>query len=129
MKKRTAILFDDFWSYHLAQLNAALKCANRRLLWKNERQMALTIQKCTHMYECMRTTLVLDDPIFEKAKKKSAEMGVTLSELTTTALRNLLYSKGDEERIRERFIMPVVGEEQEVHQTPQELARLRDECR
>lgn len=81
------------------------------------------------MYVCMRTTLVLDDPIFEKAKKKSAELGVTLSELTTTALRNLLYSKVDSERTHARFIMPVVGEAQELHQTSQELAKLRDEGR
>lgn len=81
------------------------------------------------MYARMRTTLVLDDPIFEKAKKKSAEMGVTLSQLTTTALRNFLYSPPGSERPRERFVMPVIGEEEAVYQSPQELARLRDEGR
>jgi hypothetical protein len=83
------------------------------------------------MYECMRTTLVLDDPVFLKAKKKAADLGVTLSELTTTALRNLLHSKEGPGRPRGRFIMPVVGEGQapKVHQTPHELAGLRDQGR
>ena len=89
----------------------------------------MTIQPRISMYARMRTTLVLDDPIFEKAKKKSAEMGVTLSQLTTTALRNFLYSPPGSERPRERFVMPVIGEEAAVYQSPQELARLRDEGR
>jgi hypothetical protein len=77
----------------------------------------------------MRTTLVLDDPIFEKAKKKSAEMGVTLSELTTAALRDFLFAKSAPTGNRKRFLMPVVGESESIYQDPQELARLRDEGR
>jgi hypothetical protein len=81
------------------------------------------------MYACMRTTLVLDDPIFEKAKKKSAEMGVTLSELTTAALRDFLFAKSASTGNRKRFLMPVVGESKSIYRDPQELARLRDEGR
>ena len=81
------------------------------------------------MYACMRTTLVLDDPIFEKAKKKSAEMGVTLSELTTAALREFLFTRSVTTGNRKRFLMPVVGESENIHQDPQALARLRDEGR
>jgi hypothetical protein len=77
----------------------------------------------------MRTTLVLDDPIFEKAKKKSVEMGVSLSELTTAALRDFLFAKSAPTGNRKRFLMPVLGESEIIHQDPQELARLRDEGR
>lgn len=77
----------------------------------------------------MRTTLVLDDPIFEKAKKKSAELGITLSELTTTALRDFLFARGVPEENRSQFFMPVLGEAGGAHQSPHELARLRDEGR
>jgi hypothetical protein len=77
----------------------------------------------------MRTTLVLDDLIFEKAKKKSAEMGITLSELTTAALRDFLFARSAPPVNRKRFLMPVVGEAENFSQDPQELARLRDEGR
>jgi hypothetical protein len=78
----------------------------------------------------MRTTLVLDDPIFEKAKKRSFEMGITLSKLTTTALREYLYSKPGLPEQKSAFIMPVIGDPSpSLHQTPQELAQLRDEGR
>ena len=77
----------------------------------------------------MRTTLVLDALILEKAKKKSAEMGVTLSELTTAALRDFLFAKSAPMGNRKRFLLPVVGESESIYQDPQELARLRDEGR
>ena len=81
------------------------------------------------MYECMRTTLVLDDSVFEKAKKKSSELGMTLSELTTAALRNFLFSKERTNQERTPFKMVTFGTDQKVHQTPEELAELRDEGR
>jgi hypothetical protein len=78
----------------------------------------------------MRTTLVLDDPIFEKAKKKSAELGVTLSQLTTTALRSFLFSRGEPGTSKPRFVMPTIGGDLgSIHQTSEELAKLRDEGR
>jgi hypothetical protein len=82
------------------------------------------------MYACMRTTLVLDDPIFEKAKKRSAELGVTLSQLTTTALRSFLFSQGEHRTSKPRFVMPTIGSNLDpIHQTSDELAKLRDEGR
>lgn len=81
------------------------------------------------MYECMRTTLVLDDSVFEKAKKKSSELGMTLSELTTTALRNFLFSRERSNQEKTPFKMVTFGADQRIHQTPEELAKLRDEGR
>ena len=81
------------------------------------------------MYECMRTTLVLDDSVFERAKKKSSELGMTLSELTTTALRNFLFSKERSNQEKMTFKMMTFGTDQRIHQSPEELAKLRDEGR
>lgn len=81
------------------------------------------------MYACMRTTLVLDDSVFEKAKKKSSELGMTLSELTTTALRNFLFAKAEPGRGEGCFKMVTFGGHESIHQSPEELARLRDEGR
>lgn len=81
------------------------------------------------MYACMRTTLVLDDSVFEKAKKKSSELGMTLSELTTAALRNFLFSKEYSKQEKTPFKMVTFGTDQRIHQTPEELAKMRDEGR
>ena len=88
-----------------------------------------TSADCIGMYECMRTTLVLDDSVFERAKKKSSELGMTLSELTTTALRNFLFSKERSNQEKMTFKMMTFGTDQRMHQTPEELAKLRDEGR
>jgi hypothetical protein len=77
----------------------------------------------------MRTTLVLDDSVFEKAKKKSSELGMTLSELTTTALRNFLFAKEDPRKGDACFKMATFGGNESMHQSPEELALLRDEGR
>jgi hypothetical protein len=81
------------------------------------------------MYAHMRTTLVLDDSVFEKAKKKSSELGMTLSELTTTALRNFLFAKEESGGRKGTFKMATFGGQDSIHQAPEELARLRDEGR
>jgi hypothetical protein len=39
---------------------------------------------------CMRTTLILDDSLIRKAKKRAADAGLTLSELVNLALQNQL---------------------------------------
>jgi hypothetical protein len=44
----------------------------------------------------MRTTLVLDDDVFRRAKTRSAELGSTLSEFVEQALRDVLASKPPE---------------------------------
>ena len=81
------------------------------------------------MYARMRTTLVLDDSVFEKAKKKSSELGMTLSDLTTAALRNFLFSKERSNQEKTPFKMMTFGTDQRIHQSPEELAKLRDEGR
>lgn len=82
------------------------------------------------MYVSMRTTLVIDDSVFRKAKQAAAASGVTLSELTNSALRRLLFGSAEGSRIsREKFSMPVFGEKTGVHLTPAQLAELRDEGR
>ena len=80
------------------------------------------------MYAYMRTTLVLEDGLFKKAKKEAVEAGVTLSEVMNTALRQHLRG-GEKKRGQTVFAMPVFGEEKPVHQTPAQLAALRDDGR
>ena len=89
----------------------------------------LTGGRCVRMSACMRTTLVLDDPVFLKAKKRAAELGMTLSEFTTSVLRAQLFAQSAVETPRPAFYMPTCGEPGGLHHSPQELARLRDEGR
>ena len=81
------------------------------------------------MYARMRTTLVLDDPVFLKAKKRAAELGMTLSEVTTSALRAQLFAQPAAGTPRPTFRMPTCGDPGALHHSPQELSRLRDEGR
>lgn len=82
------------------------------------------------MYVCMRTTLILDDQLFRRAKREAGNSGTTLSDLVNTALRKYLLSPlRDEGRATPRFSMPVYGESTRIHQTPRDLANLRDEGR
>ena len=46
------------------------------------------------MYVCMRTTLVLDEQLFRKAKKEAVAAGTTLSEMVNAALRKYLLGGG-----------------------------------
>jgi hypothetical protein len=75
----------------------------------------------------MRTTLVLEDHVFRKAKQRAAELGTTLSEFTNRALRDAMdFSPQGKEKARP-FVMPVYGPETT---SPLSLARiklLRDE--
>ena len=80
------------------------------------------------MYVYMRTTLILEEQLFRKATKEAVEAGVTLSEVMNTALRQHLRG-GEKKRSRTVFAMPVFGEDRPVHQTPAQLAALRDEGR
>ncbi|HVK86599.1 MAG TPA: hypothetical protein VM513_20915 [Kofleriaceae bacterium] len=54
----------------------------------------------------MKTTLVLKDSIVRDAKKRAAELGITLSELTERALRDALAEKPAE---RKRIVLPTSG--------------------
>jgi len=78
----------------------------------------------------MRTTLVLDDQLFRAAKSVAGQQGTTLSEVVNRALRGHLLSKPSARTEVSLFSMPVFGvQAAELHQTPQQLAILRDEGR
>lgn len=78
----------------------------------------------------MRTTLIIEDPLFREAKQKAAASGTTLSELMNSALRRFLFAPaGNSQGTTERFSMPVFGEQETLRQTPAQLAELRDEGR
>ena len=81
------------------------------------------------MYEYMRTTLVLDDQVFRRAKREAVGAGVTLSDLVNTALRTYLLRGSVRSPEDRSFSMPVFGDPVPVHQSPVELAALRDEGR
>jgi len=81
------------------------------------------------MYAHMRTTLVLEDGLFKKAKREAVAAGTTLSEVMNTALRKHLSGVGKKEERKTSFLMPVFGEEKPFHQTPAQLAAMRDEGR
>lgn len=76
----------------------------------------------------MRTTLEIDDDVLRKAKVKAAEVGRTMGELVTLALRDLLERK--ESSAKTKFVMPVSGDpSHRVHRSPSFLAELRDDGR
>lgn len=77
----------------------------------------------------MRTTLILDDHLFRRAKREAGEKGTTLSELVNTAVRNYFFSSKPLDGKEAAFSMPVFGEPSNVHQTPEQLSILRDEGR
>lgn len=74
----------------------------------------------------MRTTLVIQDDVFRRAKQRAAERGLTMSEVVSRALQESLRR---EETVEGRpFAMPVFGRagnavERDLHA----LAALRDE--
>ena len=80
------------------------------------------------MYAYMRTTLILEEQLFRKAKKEAVAAGTTLSQMVNTALRKYLMGGGKKEG-KKSFLMPVFGEEKPFHQAPAQLAALRDEGR
>ena len=85
---------------------------------------------CIYMYAHMRTTLVLEDQLFRNAKQVASQQGTTLSEVVNRALRGYLLSKPAAQTEKAVFSMPVFGTQTtELHQTPQQLAELRDEGR
>jgi hypothetical protein len=74
----------------------------------------------------MRTTLVLDATVFLEAKKRTAELGMPLSEFTASALRAQLFAHSAVETPRPTFHMPTCGDPGGLHHSPHELSRLRD---
>ncbi len=76
----------------------------------------------------MRTTLIIDDPIFMQAKKFALEKGLTLGSLTSQALQEHMQ-RDLEPRRTERFMMPLFGGSTPVTYSLEEIAKLRDEGR
>ena len=74
----------------------------------------------------MRTTLVLDDSVFEKAKRKAFEIGITLSEFTSLALRALMMKQVQSKKTAS-ISLPTYGVKGEKILTDVEIKRLRDE--
>lgn len=81
------------------------------------------------MYAYMRTTLVLEDQLFRSAKREAGKKGMTLSEVVNRALRKHFLAKSPDDSGKVTFSMPVFGEPSAIHQSPQQLAQLRDEGR
>lgn len=80
----------------------------------------------------MRTTLVLEDSVFEKAKRRAFETGTTLSELTSLALNSLLMREAShvKKKKKKKYTLPTYGEPGVKRDfSAQELAALRDEGR
>jgi len=77
----------------------------------------------------MRTTLVLEDSIFEKAKRRAFETGTTLSELTSLALKSLLMREANQtQKKKKRIVLPTYGEPGVKRDfSPEMLAAIRDE--
>ena len=74
----------------------------------------------------MRTTLVLEDTVFEKAKRRAAEVGMTLSELTSLALKTLLMKQASAKK-NPPIKLPTYGVKGEKILSDAEIIRLRDE--
>jgi hypothetical protein len=81
------------------------------------------------MYDRMRTTLILDDQLFRRAKREAGDRGATLSDLVNTALRNYFFTNKVSEKNHSNFKMPVYGDPIPLHQTAEQLAELRDDGR
>ena len=77
----------------------------------------------------MRTTLILDDQLFRRAKREAGDKGATLSELVNAALRSYFFTNKLPEHNPSNFKMPVYGEALHFHHTAGQLAELRDEGR
>jgi hypothetical protein len=76
----------------------------------------------------MRTTLVIDDHVVMEAKRQALEAGLSLSELTTMALREALRKRSHRTQ-PSPFSMPTYGSGVKRDSSPSEIADLRDEGR
>lgn len=68
----------------------------------------------------MRTTLILEDSLFQAARKLAAEQQTTLSALVNDALRQLVSQPG---RARKKVVLPTFGAPAKKRRvTPREIA-------
>ncbi len=76
---------------------------------------------------CMRTTMIIDDDLFRKAKKRAAETGISVSEVVNRALREA-FSQTISAAKLPPFRMVTFGRGQSrVDHLPADLARLVDD--
>ena len=76
---------------------------------------------------CMRTTMVIDDDLLRRAKKRAAEMGTTVSDVINRALREA-FSQHTPPASLPPFRMVTFGRGQpQVDHQPAQLARALDE--
>jgi hypothetical protein len=80
------------------------------------------------MLTYMRTTLIIDDHVVIEAKRQALEAGLSLSELTTMALRETLRKRSPQTQ-PSPFSMPTYGSGVKRHSSPGEITDLRDEGR
>jgi hypothetical protein len=78
------------------------------------------------MITYMRTTLVIDDHVLRDAKHRAVEAGLSLSELTTMALRDALRKRALRAQ-RSPFVMPTYGSSPSRDSPPAEIVELRDD--
>ena len=73
----------------------------------------------------MRTTLIIEDTVFKRSKKYAIENGLSLSQLTTQALREVLREYKSE-LLGTDFKMPVYGGGETRDTSPEAIASIRD---
>jgi hypothetical protein len=76
----------------------------------------------------VRTTLVIDDHVLREAKRHAIEVGLSMSEFTTLALRETLRDRHRPTR-RTRFSLPTYGTGPKQDSPTRQIADLRDEGR
>lgn len=73
----------------------------------------------------MRTTVILDDQLFKRAKLRAAELNTTLSEVVNQALRDALSARAPSET---RFSIPTYGNpERPSRHAPEDWKRVLEE--
>jgi len=77
----------------------------------------------------MRTTLIIDDQVFNQAKRRALETGMTFSDFTTLALREALNRSGQSAVRGGRFSMVTYGPPSTEVIRLESITTLRDEGR
>jgi hypothetical protein len=80
----------------------------------------------------MKTTLIIDDTLFKKAREQAAARDTTVSDLVNQSLRAYLYPASTATRPSRKFSMPVFGQRAPARPaslTPAQLAEMRDDGR
>lgn len=76
------------------------------------------------MIICMRTTLMLDDQLLQNAKRRAADLRITVSEVVNQALRDALATKAPPAR---RIELPTYGASTDPSIALDTIANLRDD--